>query len=303
MGTSIYQFITPPIPYFIDCGRAAYTIGERHVSRDNLGIFDLIVITKGSLSIGEKMGASNRKWKLREGEALILRPDAYHYGDAPYHEETEIIWVHFQTFGSWRECSDMNECLECQIELMENHKELAYLHNCEASSIFIPKYMTLSEMELEILYTLTELDKEPQSMRNWKRQATFQLLMQHLDRDQSTASDTTAFHIAEKVDLYIRQNYTHRISNTTLQRSLNYHPNYLAKCMLKIYGMTPMEYLNHHRVEQAKKLLLQTDWPVSRIAEEVGFNHASYFSTIFTSKEGISPSLYRSKLMGRSRET
>ncbi|WP_367399863.1 helix-turn-helix domain-containing protein [Paenibacillus sp. 1781tsa1] len=65
--------------------------------------------------------------------------------------------------------------------------------------------------------------------------------------------------------------------------------------MLKVYGMTPMEYLLHYRIEQAKKLLLQTSWSVARIAEEIGFNHVSYFSSCFSKKEGISPSNFRNK--------
>lgn len=302
MENSILHFITPPIPYFLDCGSAAYEVGDRHISRDRLGVFDLIAVTKGALTIGEKTDCGNHQWGLQEREALILRPDAYHYGVTPCTHETEMIWVHFQTFGSWRECKDMKECLECQTELIDNHRNIAYLHNCEASSIFIPKHTELSEMELDILKGLCMLDQEPQSIRNWKRQAAFQMFMQHLDRDQSIASDGTAFQIAEKVDLFIRQNYSKPLSNALLQQQLNYHPNYLARCMLKIYGMTPIEYLTHYRIEQAKKLLLQTDWPIGRISEEVGFNHASYFSTSFIGKEGISPSAYRAKLTGRTQE-
>ncbi|MNO17867.1 Bifunctional transcriptional activator/DNA repair enzyme AdaA [compost metagenome] len=301
MSSSILQFITPPIPYFIDCGKAAYEVGDRHVNRERMGLFDLIVVTKGTLLIGEQADSTDNQWEIRQGEALILRPDAYHYGAAPCSTETGIIWVHFQTFGSWRECKDIRECLECQAELIEMHKKNAFLQSCEASSIFIPKHTMLNEMELEIIGSLTELNQEPQSIRNWKRQETFQLFMQHLDRDQSAATDGTAFQIAEKIDLYIRQNYTQPLSNAIFQQHLNYHPNYLARCMLKIYGMTPMEYVTHYRIEQAKKLLLQTDWPVSRISEEVGFNHASYFSTSFMGREGISPSAYRAKLTGRTR--
>lgn len=41
------------------------------------------------------------------------------------------------------------------------------------------------------------------------------------------------------------------------------------------------------RLEQAKLLLLQTDLAVSRIAEEVGFNNAAYFTSCFARFEGI----------------
>ncbi|MEK4509085.1 AraC family transcriptional regulator [Paenibacillus sp. FSL K6-2524] len=294
MNSSILHFISPPIPYFLDCGRATFDIGERHITRNGIGVFDLIVITKGALTIGE----NDREWELQQGEGLILKPDAIHYGAAPCTSETEMIWIHFQTFGSWKEYGDMKECLDNQADLIESHKQIAYLNHCDVCSIFLPKHIRVTQKEMEVLNNFTHLDQEPQSMRNWKRQAAFQLFMQHLDRDLASMSDASAFLLAEKIELFIRQNYARNITNSLLQQELNYHPNYLAKCMLKIYGMTPIEYLTYYRIEQAKKLLIQTSWSVARIAEEVGFKHVSYFSSCFSKKEGISPSNFRMKFIG-----
>ncbi|GMK40382.1 hypothetical protein PCCS19_34380 [Paenibacillus sp. CCS19] len=54
-----------------------------------------------------------------------------------------------------------------------------------------------------------------------------------------------------------------------------------------------MDYLLSQRIEQAKLLLLQTDHTIARIAEDVGFNQAAYFTACFTRAEGISPRKYR----------
>lgn len=294
LDSPILHFITPPIPYFIDCGRAYYEAGEYHISRSDIGVFDLIVVTRGSLAVNE----NGTEWRLQEGDALILMPDGHHYGSDACETETELLWIHFQTYGSWKESTDMDECLANQAQLIDTHKKSAYLNHCDVCSIFIPKHMRISPKEMEMLEHFSQLDQEPQSMRNWKRQASFQHFMQHLDRGLSSLSDVTAIRIAEKIELYIRHNYSLPISNPLLQKELNYHPNYLARSMLKVYGMTPMEYLLHYRLEQAKKLLLQTAWSVARIAEEIGFNHVSYFSSCFSKKEGISPSNFRNKFTG-----
>ncbi|QMV43115.1 helix-turn-helix transcriptional regulator [Cohnella cholangitidis] len=294
MSSPILHFISPPVPYFIDCGRAYYNAGERHISRNNIGVFDLVVVAKGKLNIGE----GSNEWGIEEGEAFILRPDANHYGTEPCSEDTEIIWIHFHTFGAWDECSGMNACLENQSSLIAAHKQTAYLNHSEVCSIFIPKHTKLKPKALEILNQFFQLEDEPRSLRNWKRQTAFQMFIQHLDRELASTSDGTAFHLAEKIELFIRQNYTIKLTNSTLQKELNYHPNYLAKCMLKVYGMTPMDYLLQYRIEQAKKLLVQTEWSVSRIAEEVGFQHGSYFTFCFSNKEGIAPLAFRRKVMG-----
>lgn len=294
MNASILHFISPPVPYYIDCGRASYQRGERHISRSRIGVFDLVVVTKGTLFLGE----GRNEWVIQQGEAFILRPDTNHYGAAPCVEETQITWIHFHTYGAWDECDSMSACLDNQSALIERHKQNAYLHHSEVCSIFIPRHMKLSQKAMEELEQFYLLDQEPQSLRNWKKQTAFQLFMQHLDRDLASLSDTTAIHLAEKVGVFIRQRFAEPITNSLLRKELNYHPNYLAKCMLKVYGMTPMEYVQHCRIEQAKKLLIQTDWSVSRIAEEIGFHHGSYFSYCFSNKEGISPMNYRRKFIG-----
>ncbi|OKP99069.1 AraC family transcriptional regulator [Paenibacillus sp. P46E] len=293
MNSPILHFISPPIPYFVDCGHATYAAGDVHINRNCIGVFDLIVVLKGILPVGE----DGKEWKLREGEILILRPDGHHYGSAPCTEDTKIIWIHFQTFGSWKECMSMDECLESQVTLIESHKQKAYLNHADVCSIYIPKHMKISRKAMEVLDLFFEQEHEPQSLRNWKRQASFQSFLQHLDRDLASPSDATAIQLAEKVELFIRHNYTRDINNPMLQKELNYHPNYLAKSMLKTYGMTPMAYLQNYRVEQSKRLLLQTSWSVTRIAEEVGFHHVSHFSSCFSKKEGLSPSGFRSKFI------
>lgn len=293
MNSAILHFLSPPIPYFVDCGHASYGVGDTHIDRNCVGIFDLIVVRKGVLPIGE----NGHTWELEEGEGLVLLPNGHHYGSAPCKMDTEIIWIHFQTFGSWQVCSDMNECLSNQLELIEAHKKTAYLNHADVCSIFIPKHMKLSLKAMEALEQFFEQDHEPQSLRNWKRQASFQLFLQHLDRDLTPPTDATATRLAEQIELFIRQNYASDITNSVLQAKLNYHPNYLAKVMLKVYGMTPISYLQYYRLEQSKRLLLQTPWSIARIAEEVGFHHTSHYSNSFTKKEGLSPSGFRSKFV------
>lgn len=293
MNAPILHFISPPIPYFVDCGNASYEVGDYHIDRNCIGVFDLIVVVKGLLPVGE----NGILRELGEGEGVILLPDGHHYGFAPCTVPTEIIWIHFQTFGSWQECADMNECLLNQQLLFEEHKNKAYVHHTDLCSIFLPRLLKISAKAMELLELFFEQESEPKSLRNWRRQASFQSFLQHLDRSLASPSDATAIHLAEQIELYIRNNYMHDLTNPVLQKELNYHPNYLAKSMLKVFGMTPMAYLQYYRIEQSKRLLLQTSWSVARIAEEVGFHHVSHYSSCFSKKEGLSPSAFRSKFV------
>ncbi|RKP46306.1 AraC family transcriptional regulator [Cohnella endophytica] len=292
MSDLIFHFVTPPIPYFIDSGKHTFIPGEKHVSRHSINVFDLIIVTKGKLFIGE----SNHEWTLDKDEAIILRPDAYHYGTAPCDEETEITWIHFQTFGAWDERNNIDECLENQIALFDKHKQNAYLNHSEVSSIFMPKKIEVSRTSMNDLTEFYALDHDPRPFRYWRKQTAFQTFMQNLNQDSGIANSSAAAQLAEKIELYIRQNYISKITNSVLKKQFNYHPNYLAKCMLKVYGVTPIDYLLQYRIEQAKKLLIQTDWSIGRISDEVGFNDPAYFSSVFTNKQGTSPTNFRKKI-------
>ncbi len=72
MDSAILHFISPPIPYFVDCGYAYYGVGDSHIERNCIQVFDLIVVRKGMLSIGEN-GCS---WKLtRVKDSYYCRTD------------------------------------------------------------------------------------------------------------------------------------------------------------------------------------------------------------------------------------
>lgn len=62
-------------------------------------------------------------------------------------------------------------------------------------------------------------------------------------------------------------------------------------------GKTFTEFLNQVRVHAAAKLLQDTDWPISHIAFESGFQNLSYFNRIFKKIQGQSPKDFRSRVV------
>lgn len=66
-----------------------------------------------------------------------------------------------------------------------------------------------------------------------------------------------------------------------------------AKRFSDAYGSGPMDLLRDLRMRMAAKLLRQTDLPVKRVAEMVGFSSRSAFSRMFETKTGQSPRSFR----------
>jgi AraC-like DNA-binding protein len=68
---------------------------------------------------------------------------------------------------------------------------------------------------------------------------------------------------------------------------------YFRKLFLKVYGTTPLSYINYLRMEKAKVLLSEFNTTVDYVALKSGFSDVKYFSTVFKKFVGVPPSKYR----------
>ncbi|MBO9609805.1 MAG: AraC family transcriptional regulator [Paenibacillaceae bacterium] len=78
--------------------------------------------------------------------------------------------------------------------------------------------------------------------------------------------------------------------------------SYLSRFIKEQTGMTFTEYVQQLRHEEAKRLLVETDWPVKDIVGSVGYIGVSKYIEKFRKQEGITPGEYR-KLYRRKGET
>ena len=112
-----------------------------------------------------------------------------------------------------------------------------------------------------------------------------------------------------KIRSYIEANYQENISLKSIAAVFYINPVYLGQVFKKAYGMYFNDFLQQLRVNEAKRLLRQTDLRIYEVAERVGFGNSDYFVTRFEKIEGVTPSEYRNSLIkggspkGRLNET
>lgn len=58
-------------------------------------------------------------------------------------------------------------------------------------------------------------------------------------------------------------------------------------------GQNPKELILQSRLTEAKALLAETSLPIHRIAEEIGYADAAYFTRLFTKRVGVPPRVFR----------
>lgn len=61
-------------------------------------------------------------------------------------------------------------------------------------------------------------------------------------------------------------------------------------------GRAPKAEVLRLRLERAKALLANTDWPLARIAEQAGFKYGGYLHAVFSAKTGMTPGQFRRKV-------
>ncbi|MCR8635429.1 helix-turn-helix transcriptional regulator [Paenibacillus radicis (ex Xue et al. 2023)] len=283
---SILQFTSPPLPHYIAGGLSIFQLGRKHLNRRNIGVFDLLVVTQGCLYIGEE----DRQYEVSAGHALILRPDRHHYPTEGCRVVTESFWLHFNTGGKWGSTEHAVDVPE--IDCTAAHNELTV----QTFTMQIPQFVRLLQPAsvYEKLKQLTELELESHNnWARWKHQLIFQQILELLNASLDLHTVLPGANVADQAAAFLRTRYKEDIKAQMLGEVLNFHPVYIARCMQKEFGCSPFEYLMRYRLEQAKLLLLQTDLPVARIAENVGFNQPSYFSSSFVKYEGLTPRDYR----------
>ncbi len=103
-------------------------------------------------------------------------------------------------------------------------------------------------------------------------------------------NDSRTRSIAIGAKEYIEQNYSNNyLSISDISETLSVNQTYLRKMFKSEMNMTLTEYITSYRMQEAKKLITNTDDKLSEIAEKVGYSDVSYFSNVFKKFYGISP--------------
>lgn len=92
---------------------------------------------------------------------------------------------------------------------------------------------------------------------------------------------------------YIKDNYRDKIYITDLAGQVNLNEQYFCRLFKKAIGHSPIEYINEYRIKQSKRLLEETDLPVTEICLECGYNNLGNFLREFRKYTGTTPLQYR----------
>lgn len=92
---------------------------------------------------------------------------------------------------------------------------------------------------------------------------------------------------------YLTEHLDRRMTQAEIAKKFRISLTALKLTFQRLYGMPIETYLRKRRILEAKRLLRETQLPVSEIAHRVGYDSHSQFSAMFRTSEGQSPTMYR----------
>ena len=95
---------------------------------------------------------------------------------------------------------------------------------------------------------------------------------------------------------HIRANFMNGITVKSVADALGISESYLTKLFKRKAGASFLSMLTKLRMEEAVRLLEESDLKIFEIADRLGYQDAQYFSSIFRRATGVNPSEYKRRV-------
>jgi len=210
---------------------------------------------------------------VRTGEVVLIAPGHPHSYGADPSDAWTIVWAHFrgeELAFWWRLLALPKEGSVIQVRCRTPEQlELGRVHEQLAAGYDEPRQIAAAAA---LRWSLAQLSGAGESSG---------------ERDD-----------IEAVATWMREHVGQRVSVTALARRAGLSPAHFSLCFKQHTGFAPIDYFLRLKVRRACGILDGTTWAVGRIARDLGYDDAFYFSRLFRSIMGCSPKAYRNKPKG-----
>lgn len=245
---------------------------DYNLKRDSLYDFQIKYVVRGSGSVIR----NGQTYHVGPKEVFFLdlnKPHRYHANPS---DPWELLWVHFG--GS--------QALD-YFQLLEND-------SC-------PVYQVCNPLRIKQLFSeLFDLfDQRPVGFEVLASSMITDVLSDLVVKKMEGGSENTSLNPPQYPEaikrgiFYLEHHFSEPVNVKRISHEALLSPFHFSRLFKRTTGYTVMEYLIKFRLTQAKYLLMQTELPISEIAEKVGFNDQSYFGKVFKRYETLTPKEYR----------
>lgn len=188
-------------------------------------------------------------------------------------EKTEFLWMH------------LDGCNMAKI----------YEHILKLHDGFVFKHKNAREFQYMFKQLLAGYHPERLLSEAEKSRQIYDMLMNLMDGAAAGRGEQPLDLTYESARQFIEENIGKSISLRDIADAVNMSQYHFCRLFKKASGYSPYEYLLMARIDKAKYLLKATNIPIKNVAQQVGYLNASTFSSVFTTKVGLSPKAFRAE--------
>ena len=122
--------------------------------------------------------------------------------------------------------------------------------------------------------------------------ALVQQILCHIINEHYTRTLLCRDDPVERAKFFIEESFDQNVGVREIANAACCSPSHLRALFRKVYGESPIHYLNHTRIEHAKEMLSSNLFRLEEIATACGFQNVYYFSHVFKAYTGVSPGKY-----------
>lgn len=258
-------FYTQELGYF----KTAYPY---FTERQNLNSFLMIYTISGTGCLEYESVV----YPLSKGTCFFIHCEQYHRYWTAQGDEWEFLWFHFHG----------NSALGYYKEFTKNG--------------FAPLVCTDTFLWESTIWRMIALNQKKDLTTEPLTAQLIQILLTELLVQTATNSKDTFLipdyirAIAKEID----QNFRSPLPLSHFESNYHRSKYHLSKEFKKYIGVTLNEYIIGARLAHAKELLKYSDYSISEIAYETGYNNVTHFINLFKKREEVTPLAYRKAWKG-----
>lgn len=118
--------------------------------------------------------------------------------------------------------------------------------------------------------------------------------------NDSCSTDSNDPRVQKAIE-FIHQNFREDITVSDIARAVHLSESHLHHLFREHLSIGPLKYLNSFRMQQAERLIRDSDCTFGSVISRVGITDKSHFFRTFKRCYGVTPSQYRSSLRRNSK--
>ncbi|MDD7987195.1 AraC family transcriptional regulator [Lentisphaera marina] len=262
--------------------RAISEVLENTIFAHSMPFFQLIYVESGELD----WWVEGEFYHLSPGKLILVKP--------------------YETQSSLKGKLPVGERYFLQFNMYEKGPEITqdeWIKIRKLLSEYIPRTITVGKEFKHSFEKLLEAHRKPNSFSPLIAKAQFYEIISILNQAQESylkavkVEHTAAISIIKTVNSYINANLDTVITSSKLADLLELSEVHFRRKFQAASGISPIKYVNFKKLQEARRLLTETELNISQIAVELAFSSSQHFSHSFSKAFSLSPREYRKEVL------